>query len=93
MNIVKRIQNANRNRDPARLAMKYHAMRAGRFAFFRGACHLFYDRLEEAGFPTDAPPAWSGTRCKKCTSTVRMSGITMASPTPPCRGVAAVSGR
>src|SRR5438552_14641626 len=41
----------------------------------------------------DAPPAWSDTRCKKCASTVRMSGITMASPTPPCRGVAAVSGR
>ena len=59
MNIVKRIRKANRGRDPERLALKYGAMRARRFAFFRGTCHLFYDRLAEAGFGTDAPPAWA----------------------------------
>lgn len=59
MNIVKRIIRANAGRDPERLALKYRAMRAGRFAFFRGTCHLFYDRLVEAGFDADAPPAWS----------------------------------
>jgi uncharacterized protein (DUF2252 family) len=59
MNLVKRIQKANRGRDPQRLAMKYRAMRSDPFVFFRGACHLFHDRLAEAGFDTGAPCAWS----------------------------------
>ena len=59
MNIVKRILKANRNRDAERLALKYKSMRAGRFSFFRGTCHLFYDRLIENGFGTDAPLAWT----------------------------------
>jgi uncharacterized protein (DUF2252 family) len=58
MNIAKRIHKANRDRDVQRLTLKYKAMRAGRFAFFRGTCHLFYDRLIEHGFETDSPLAW-----------------------------------
>ena len=58
MNIVKRIQKANRGRDPERLAMKYRALRDNAFSFFRGTCHLFYDRLAESGFDTAAPTVW-----------------------------------
>lgn len=58
MNIVKRIQRANRGRDPERLAMKYRLLRGSPFAFFRGTCHVFYDRLAESGFDASAPAAW-----------------------------------
>lgn len=49
----------NAGGDPERLAMKYAAMRASAFAFFRGACHRFYDRLPDLGRFADAPLAWS----------------------------------
>jgi uncharacterized protein (DUF2252 family) len=58
MNIVKRIQRANLGRDPERLVMKYRLLRDNAFSFFRGTCHLFYDRLAESGFGVDAPSAW-----------------------------------
>jgi uncharacterized protein (DUF2252 family) len=58
MNIVKRIQKANQGRDPERLAMKYRALRDTPFAFLRGTCHLFYDRLAESGFDVAAPNVW-----------------------------------
>jgi uncharacterized protein (DUF2252 family) len=58
MNIVKRILKANDGRDPERLAMKYDALRASPFAFLRGTCHLFYDRLAESRFDTAAPAVW-----------------------------------
>lgn len=58
MNIVKRIQKANGGREPERLAMKYRALRDSPFAFLRGTCHLFYDRLAESGFGTAAPAVW-----------------------------------
>lgn len=58
MNVVKRINKANRGRDPERLALKYRAMRGSPFAFFRGSCHLFYDRLLELGPPDHAPLVW-----------------------------------
>jgi uncharacterized protein (DUF2252 family) len=58
MNIVKRILKANEDRDPQRLAMKYRALRDNPFSFLRGTCHLFYDRLAEAGFDTAAPAVW-----------------------------------
>jgi uncharacterized protein (DUF2252 family) len=59
MNIVKRILKANRGRETQRLALKYKAMRESRFAFFRGTCHLFYERLQEAAFDTRAPLVWA----------------------------------
>jgi uncharacterized protein (DUF2252 family) len=58
MKIVNRIQNANKNRDPERLAMKYSAMRANSFVFLRGTCHLFYDRLPKSGICKSAPLTW-----------------------------------
>jgi len=58
MKIVKRILKANQNRDPERLGIKYSAMRANPLIFFRGTCHLFYDRLPKTGICLSAPLAW-----------------------------------
>lgn len=58
MQIVKRIRNANKGRDPERLKMKYDAMRIDAFVFLRGTCHLFYDRLPKNGIFRSAPPVW-----------------------------------
>ena len=44
--------------DPARLALKYAAMRKDGFAFFRATCHLFYAHLPELGRLMQAPSAW-----------------------------------
>ena len=38
--------------------MKYRAMRTGPFAFLRGTCHLFYDRLPRGGAFKAAPSVW-----------------------------------
>ena len=58
IDVVGRIQGFNVGRDPERLAMKYRAMRASPFAFLRGTCHLFYDRLPRGGVFKSAPRAW-----------------------------------
>ncbi|MGZ5250595.1 MAG: DUF2252 domain-containing protein [Caldimonas sp.] len=58
MDIVRRIQAFNRGRDPQRLRLKYRAMRASAFAFLRGSCHLFYDRLPRSGLFKSAPLTW-----------------------------------
>ena len=58
IDVVGRIQGFNVGRDPERLAMKYRAMRASPFAFLRGSCHLFYDRLPGGGVFKSAPLAW-----------------------------------
>jgi uncharacterized protein (DUF2252 family) len=57
--IVERIRGFNAGRDPERLALKFQAMRANPFAFLRGSCHLFYDRLAPASLPGDAPLVWA----------------------------------
>ncbi len=59
MNIVEHVLRFNAGREPERLALKYHAMRASPFAFYRGTCHLFHDRLPESGLFRSAPPVWS----------------------------------
>ena len=59
MDVVQRIQSFNSGRDPQRLHLKYRAMRASAFAFLRGTCHLFYDRLPRSGIFKSAPLAWS----------------------------------
>ena len=59
MNIVEHIFHFNAGREPERLALKYRAMRVSPFAFYRGTCHLFYDRLPEIGLFRSAPPVWS----------------------------------
>ncbi|HYP33153.1 MAG TPA: DUF2252 family protein [Burkholderiaceae bacterium] len=60
IDVVDSLLQFNRGRDPERLAMKFERMRANAFAFLRGSCHLFYDRLPLAGaFAADAAPhAW-----------------------------------
>ena len=58
IDFVSQIQSFNAGRDPERLAMKYRAMRASPFAFLRGTCHLFYDRLPRGGVFKLAPLAW-----------------------------------
>lgn len=58
MNTVDRIQDFNAGRDTERLQLKYQRMRAGPFAFLRGTCHLFYERLPDHGVLRKAPLAW-----------------------------------
>ena len=55
---VERIRSFNAGRDPERLALKYQAMRASAFAFLRGSCHLFYDRLAKVPLPA-SPLVWA----------------------------------
>ena len=55
---VAQIRRANAGREPERLAMKYRAMRGSGFAFLRGTCALFYDRLPRGGLFKSAPPVW-----------------------------------
>ena len=58
MDIVRRIRSFNAGRDPERLRLKYRAMRGSPFAFLRGTCHLFYDRLPREAVFKFAPLAW-----------------------------------
>lgn len=58
MDVVDQIRSFNAGRDPERLSMKYRAMRSGPFAFLRGSCHRFYDRLPRGGTFKSAPLVW-----------------------------------
>ena len=58
IDVAETIARFNAGRDPERLAMKYKAMRTSPFVFLRGTCHLFYERLPQAGVLDDAPPVW-----------------------------------
>ena len=58
-NIIERIAQFNKGREPERLHYKYARMRASVFGFFRGTSHLFYEDWPR-GTPLDqAPPTWS----------------------------------
>jgi len=57
-NIVKEIIQFNQGRDERLLDLKYQAMRANPFSFFRGTCHLFYQDWPEHCSLNDAPLAW-----------------------------------
>ena len=59
MDVVRQIRAFNAGRDPERLQIKYRKMRADTFAFLRGTCHLFYDRLPRGGIFKTAPLAWA----------------------------------
>lgn len=59
MDPVRQIKIYNAGRDPERLAIKYRKMRASPFAFLRGSCHLFYDRLPVRGLNKDFPLVWA----------------------------------
>jgi uncharacterized protein (DUF2252 family) len=56
--LAERIARFNAGRDPERLRMKYDAMRTSPFAFLRGTCHLFYERLPGSRLLEKAPAAW-----------------------------------
>ena len=57
--VIRQLRDFNAGRDPQRLAMKYQRMRQSPFAFLRGTCHLFYDRLTDRGLlRRSAPLAW-----------------------------------
>ena len=59
MDVVQKILSFNAGREPERLALKYSKMRSSPFAFLRGTCHLFYDRLSYKGLFKSAPLVWS----------------------------------
>ena len=58
MNIVKHVAKYNAGREPERLALKYSKMRASSFAFLRGSCHLFYERLADGPRLPASPLVW-----------------------------------
>ena len=58
MDVVQQIRSFNAGRDPERLQLKYRAMRAGPFAFLRGSCHLFHERLPHSGVLESTPRVW-----------------------------------
>ena len=58
MDVIRKIQAFNAEREPERLALKYAKMRGGAFAFMRGSCHLFYERLPHESLFKSAPLAW-----------------------------------
>ena len=58
VDVIRQIREFNAGRDPERLALKYRAMHASAFAFLRGTCHLFYDRLPRGGVFRTAPLVW-----------------------------------
>ena len=57
--LIDRILRFNAGRDPDRLALKFQAMRASPFNFYRGTAHLFYDARELLDPVADAPAVWS----------------------------------
>ena len=59
MDVAVRIEQFNATREPERLALKFLAMRASVFAFFRGTAHLFWEDWPTGQTPLDdAPRAW-----------------------------------
>lgn len=56
--VLGRIEQFNEGRNPERLLLKYQAMRANSFGFFRGTCHLFYEDLAGNSVLNDTPPVW-----------------------------------
>jgi uncharacterized protein (DUF2252 family) len=58
VDVVSLIREFNAGRDPERLAMKYQKMRFNEFAFMRGTCHLFYNRLTSGIKLRKTPLVW-----------------------------------
>ena len=58
--VIDRLRAANAGREPERLTLKYRAMRASPFAFFRGTAPLFWEDLKQTdALPPKAPPVWA----------------------------------
>jgi len=58
LNVVEAIRGFNAQREPERLALKYARMRLDPFVFYRGTCHLYYQRLASVEMPPGAPLGW-----------------------------------
>ena len=58
LDVIRRIRAFNAGRDPDRLVLKYARMRQNPFAFLRGTCHLFYERLPNDAIFRRAPATW-----------------------------------
>ena len=56
--VVARVLRFNAGREPERLHLKYRAMGADAFRFFRGTCHLFYEDWPRRTALDRAPPTW-----------------------------------
>lgn len=56
---TRQILEFNAGRDPERLSLKYTKMRASTFAFLRGSCHLFYQRMPQTGIAKNTPLVWA----------------------------------
>jgi len=59
IDVVQRISDFNKGRDPERVAMKFRNMRVNPFIFLRGTCHLFYERLPRNSIFKTAPLTWN----------------------------------
>src|SRR5258708_2666749 len=57
-NIYERLAAFNKDRLPDMVQLKYRAMAANVFSFYRGTCHLFYEDLGHSGVLPASPPAW-----------------------------------
>ena len=56
--IIERLRTFNQSRDPQLVQLKYQAMRADAFAFYRGTCHLFYQDWPVESALNATPPVW-----------------------------------
>jgi uncharacterized protein (DUF2252 family) len=56
--IYERLTAFNKNRLPGMVKLKYKAMSANVFYFFRGTCHLFYEDLAAADALPHSPLTW-----------------------------------
>ncbi|MEO8937997.1 MAG: DUF2252 family protein [Burkholderiaceae bacterium] len=56
--LIELLKADNAGRDPERLTLKWALMKGNPFAFLRGTCRLFYERLPRAGVFKSAPPVW-----------------------------------
>jgi uncharacterized protein (DUF2252 family) len=52
------IRDFNKDRIPELLRLKYKAMRANQFSFFRGTCHVFYTDLASKFIVKDDTKVW-----------------------------------
>ena len=58
-NLIDRITEFNKGREPERLHYKYARMRASVFGFFRGTSHLFYQDWPQASSLEQTPCTWA----------------------------------
>jgi len=56
--IYERLTAFNKNRLPGMVKLKYQAMSANVFRFYRGTCHLFYEDLAAADTLPPSPVTW-----------------------------------